>query len=147
MSVSVDLFLFLYFQDDLEYHYVLVLQEAFVGYDQTIANGVGLTSLELVLPKFVPNIIISDSIFSCVATYPMQHPYFSYTHLLDVLSFYSPTFCVIHHRGFNRRPIDFVFYFVWDIVTENTRCLSPFHPSSSYYMTNIFIDLSVTLQY
>jgi hypothetical protein len=54
MSISVNLFLFLYFQDDLEYRCVLVLQEVFVGYDQTIANDVGLTSLELVLPKFVP---------------------------------------------------------------------------------------------
>jgi hypothetical protein len=44
-SVLVDLFLFLYFQDDLEYRCVLVFQEAFVGYDQTIANDVGLASL------------------------------------------------------------------------------------------------------
>jgi hypothetical protein len=49
MSVSVDIFIFLCFQDDLEYHYVLVLQEVFVGYDQTIANSVGLASLVLVL--------------------------------------------------------------------------------------------------
>jgi hypothetical protein len=49
MSVSVDIFLFLCFQDDLEYHYVLVLQEAFVGYYQTITNDVGLASLEYVL--------------------------------------------------------------------------------------------------
>jgi hypothetical protein len=34
MSVSVDLLLFLYFQDDLKYHYVLMLQEISVGYDQ-----------------------------------------------------------------------------------------------------------------
>jgi hypothetical protein len=54
MSVRVDLFLFLYFQDDLEYCCVLVLQEAFVGYDQTIANDVGLASLELVLPQVCP---------------------------------------------------------------------------------------------
>jgi hypothetical protein len=91
MSVSVDSFLFLYFQDDLEYSCVLVLQEAFVGYNQTIANDVELVSLELVLPKFVPNIIISDLIFSCVATYPTQHTHFSYIHLLNVLSFCSPT--------------------------------------------------------
>jgi hypothetical protein len=109
MSVSVDLFLFLYFQDDLEYRCVLVLQEAFVGYDQTITNNFGLASLELVLPKFVPNIIIYDFIFSCVTTYPTQHPHFSYTDLLDVLSFCSPTFCVIHHRWSNRRPVEFVF--------------------------------------
>jgi hypothetical protein len=51
MSVSVDLFLFLYFQDDLEYHCVLVLQESFIRYDQTIANDVRLASLELVLPQ------------------------------------------------------------------------------------------------
>jgi hypothetical protein len=51
MSVSVDLFLFLYFHDDLEYRYVLVLHEAFVGYDQVISNDVGLTYFELVLPQ------------------------------------------------------------------------------------------------
>jgi hypothetical protein len=109
MSVSVDFFLFLYFQDDLKYRCVLVLQETFVGYDQTIANDVGLASLELVLSQFVPNIIISDSIFPCVTNYPTQHPHFSYTHLLDMLSFCSPTFCVIHHRGSNRRPVELVF--------------------------------------
>jgi hypothetical protein len=109
MSVSVDLFLFLYFQDDLEYCCVLVLQEAFVGYDQTIANDVGLASFELMLPKFVPNIIIFYSIFPYVATYPTQHPHFSYTHLLDVLSFCNPTFCVIHHRESNRRPVELAF--------------------------------------
>jgi hypothetical protein len=103
MSVSVDIFLFLYFQDDLKYRCVLVLQEAFVGYDQTIANDVGLASLELVLPQ------ISNSIFSCVVTYPRQHPHFSYTHLLNVLSFCSPTFCVIHHRGSNRRHVELAF--------------------------------------
>jgi hypothetical protein len=54
MSVSVDLFLFLYFQDDLEYRCVLVLQVVFDGYDQTIANDVGLASLELVLPQVYP---------------------------------------------------------------------------------------------
>jgi hypothetical protein len=54
MSVPVDLFIFLYFQDDLEYRCVLVLQEAFVGYDQTIANDIGLASLELVLPQVCP---------------------------------------------------------------------------------------------
>jgi hypothetical protein len=41
MSASVDPCLFLYFQDDLAYHYVLVSQETFVRYDQTIANDVG----------------------------------------------------------------------------------------------------------
>jgi hypothetical protein len=109
MSVSVDLFLFLYFQDDLKYRCVLILQEDFVGYDQTIVNDVGLASLELVLPKFVPNIIIFYSIFPCVATYPTQHPHFSYTHLLDVLSFCSPTFCAIQHRGSNHRPVELIF--------------------------------------
>jgi hypothetical protein len=109
MSVSVDLFFLLYFQDDLEYRCVPVLQEVFVRYDQTIANDVGLASLELVLPKFVPNIIISDSIFPYVITYLTQHPHFSYTHLLDVLSFCSPTFYVIHHRGSNRRPVELAF--------------------------------------
>jgi hypothetical protein len=109
MSVSVDLFLFLYFQDDLEYCCVPVLQVAFVGYDQTIANDVGLASLKLVLPKFVPNVIISDLIFPYVITYPMQHPHFSYTHLMDVLSFCSSTFCVIHHWGSNRRLVELAF--------------------------------------
>jgi hypothetical protein len=109
MSVSSDLFLFLCFQDDLEYHCVLVPQETFVGYDQTIANNVGPASLELVLPKFVSYIIISDSISPCVVTYSTQHPHFSYTHLLDVLSFCSSIFCVIHHRGSNRRPVEHSF--------------------------------------
>jgi hypothetical protein len=35
-------FLFLYFQDDLEYRYILMFQEAFVEYDQTITNDVVL---------------------------------------------------------------------------------------------------------
>jgi hypothetical protein len=109
MSVSVDLFLFLYFQDDLKYRCVLMLQEIFVGYDQTIANDVGVASLELVLPQVVPNIIISDSIFPCVVIYPTQYPHFSYTHLLNVLSFCSPTFCAIQHRRSNHRPVELVF--------------------------------------
>jgi hypothetical protein len=67
MSVSIDLFIFLHFHDDLEYHYVLVPHEAFVGYDKTITNSIGLASLELMLPKFVSYIIISDSISPCVA--------------------------------------------------------------------------------
>jgi hypothetical protein len=49
---SVDLFLFLCFQVNLEYHRVLVPQKAFIGYDQTITNDVGLVFLELVLPQF-----------------------------------------------------------------------------------------------
>jgi hypothetical protein len=109
MSVSVNLFLFLYFQDNLKYRCVLVLQEAFVGYDQTITNDVRLFSLEWCYPKFISNIIISDSIFPCVATYPTQHPHFNYTHLLDVLSFCSPTFCAIHNRGSSRRPVELAF--------------------------------------
>jgi hypothetical protein len=47
MLVSVDICLFLYFWNDLEYHYVLVPQKVFVGYDQTIANDVGPDSLEI----------------------------------------------------------------------------------------------------
>jgi hypothetical protein len=54
MSVSVDLFLFLYFQDNLKYRCVLILQEASVGYDQTITNDVGLASPELELPQVCP---------------------------------------------------------------------------------------------
>jgi hypothetical protein len=109
MSVSVDIFFFLCFHDDLEYHYILMSQETFVGYDQTITNDVGLASLKLVLPKFVPYNIISDSISPCVTTYSTQYPHFSYTHILDVLSFCSPIFCAIHHRGSNHRPVKFVF--------------------------------------
>jgi hypothetical protein len=109
MSVSVDLFIFLCFHDDLEYHCVLVLQEAFVEYDQTIANGVGLLFLNWCYPKFIPNIIISDSIFPCVVIFPTQHPYFSYTHLLNVLSFCNSTLCVIHHRGSNRHFVELIF--------------------------------------
>jgi hypothetical protein len=92
MSVSVDLFLFLYFQDDLEYRCVLVLQEAFVGYDQTIANDVGLASLDfgatpslslissflirsfLVWPHIQRNIRISATlIFSTRCPFVAQH--------------------------------------------------------------------------
>jgi hypothetical protein len=54
ISVSVDFFLFLCFQDDLEYHCVLVSQEPFVGYDQTITNDVGSASFEFVLPQVCP---------------------------------------------------------------------------------------------
>jgi hypothetical protein len=98
--------------------------------------------------KFVPNIIISDLIFPCVATYPTQHPHFSYTYFLNVLSFCSPTFCVIHHRGSNRRLVELPFWFVWDLlITENIICLSLFHPYGFYSMINIFIDLSIILQY
>jgi hypothetical protein len=50
MSVSVNLFLFLCFQIDLEYHCVLISNKTFVGYEQTIINGVGSASLELMLP-------------------------------------------------------------------------------------------------
>jgi hypothetical protein len=42
---------FLCFRDDLKYHYVLVFQEFFIGYDQTITNGVESGSLELILPQ------------------------------------------------------------------------------------------------
>jgi hypothetical protein len=49
ISVLVGLFLFLYFQDDLGYQCVLVSHEAFVGYDQTIANGVWSVSLQFLL--------------------------------------------------------------------------------------------------
>jgi hypothetical protein len=59
--------------------------------------------------KFIPYIIISDLISSCVAAYPTQYLYFSYTHLLDVLSFYNPTLCVIYYRGANRCPVELVF--------------------------------------
>jgi hypothetical protein len=101
MSVSVDFFLFLYFHDDLEYHCLLVTQDIFVGYDQTIANNIELTSLEFVLPKFISYMFVSDLISPCVAVYPTQHLHFNYTQLLNMLSFYNPAFCVIHHRGPN----------------------------------------------
>jgi hypothetical protein len=78
MSVSVDLFLFLYFQDDLEYRCVLVLQETFVGYDKTIANDIGLASLELVLPLVWPHIqhnirISATLIFWTCCPFVAQH--------------------------------------------------------------------------
>jgi hypothetical protein len=38
-----------------------------------------------------------------------KHPYFDYTHLLDVLSFYSPAFYTIHHRRSDCRPVEFTF--------------------------------------
>jgi hypothetical protein len=54
MSVLVDLFLFLCFQNDLKYQYVLVPQKTFIEYDQTIINDAGPTSLELVLSQICP---------------------------------------------------------------------------------------------
>jgi hypothetical protein len=67
MSVSVDIFFLLCFQDDLEYHCVRMPRKAFVGYDQTIANGIGSTSLELVLPQVCPvyNHFLFDLSFCC----------------------------------------------------------------------------------
>jgi hypothetical protein len=109
MSVSVDFFLFLCFQDNLEYHCILMPQETLVKYDQTIATDVGPVSFELVLPKFVPYIITSNSISPYVATYPTQYPHFNYTYILNVLFFYSPTFCTIHHCKPNRRPVELIF--------------------------------------
>jgi hypothetical protein len=54
LSVLVNLFFFLYFQDDLEYRYILMSRKVFVGYDQTITNDVEPTSFELVLPQICP---------------------------------------------------------------------------------------------
>jgi hypothetical protein len=54
MSISIDLLLFLYFQDNLEYHYILMPQETFIGYDQTIINSVEPASLELMLSQVYP---------------------------------------------------------------------------------------------
>jgi hypothetical protein len=83
-----------------------------------------------------------------MTTYPTQHLHFSYTHLLNVLSFYSLTFYAIHQHGFNHHPVEFAFYFIWDIlIAENTKLLSPFYHFSSYFMTNIFINLSITQQH
>jgi hypothetical protein len=52
MSIKVDLFLFLYFQDDLKYHCVLMLQEACLD-----------TSMQLYLALITPqfNMYSSDS--------------------------------------------------------------------------------------
>jgi hypothetical protein len=98
--------------------------------------------------KFVLYIIISDSISPYMISYPTQHLHFVYTHLLDVLSFCSPTFCTIHHHMFNCRPIEFTFLFIWDFfVTKNFICLSSFHPLCFYFIIYIFIDLSITLQH
>jgi hypothetical protein len=65
MSVLVDLFLFLYFHDDLEYRCVLVLQKAFVGYDkttQTVLNYILLNwcypSLSLILSFLIRSFLV-----------------------------------------------------------------------------------------
>jgi hypothetical protein len=65
--------------------------------------------LNLCYPKFITYIIISDLISHCVTTYLTQHPYFIYTHVLDVLSFCNPAFCTIYHRGSNHRYVELVF--------------------------------------
>jgi hypothetical protein len=51
MSVSVNIFLLLYYQDDLEYHCILMSQGVFVGYDQTIAYSIRPAYLELMLSQ------------------------------------------------------------------------------------------------
>jgi Endonuclease/Exonuclease/phosphatase family len=72
---------------------------AFGGYcrrrrETIIENGVEPTFLELALSKFVLYIIISDLISPYVPAYPTQHSYFSYTYLLNVLSFCNLAFAL-----------------------------------------------------
>jgi hypothetical protein len=102
-SVLVNLFIFMYFQDDLECHYILVSQEVFIGYDQTITSGIEPVYLELVIPQVCP--AYHHLISPCVAAYPTQYPYFSYTHLLNVLSFCTSVFYAIYHYKSNYRHV------------------------------------------
>jgi hypothetical protein len=99
---------FLYFQNDLEYHYWCLRKPSL---DMTKPSQMMLNQLFLnwCYAKFVPYIIISDLISPCMATYPTEHPYFGYTHLLNILSFCSPTFCIIHHHIYNRHYVEFTF--------------------------------------
>jgi hypothetical protein len=90
--IILNLYYDIYFQDNLEYHYVPVSQETFVGYDQTITNGIGSASLNWCYPMFVLYIIIFlfdlflyDHISNTTSD-------FSYTHILNVLSFCRSTF-------------------------------------------------------
>jgi hypothetical protein len=58
ISVLVEFFLFLCFQDDWEYNCILLSQETFVGYDQTIANGVGPASFESIYLSRISSFLI-----------------------------------------------------------------------------------------
>ena len=46
-------------------------------------------------PYSFPNNFISDSIPPCVPAKPPQHPHLCYTQLLDMSSFYRPTFSTV----------------------------------------------------
>jgi hypothetical protein len=109
MSVLVDLCIFLYFRDDLEYHYVPVSQKAFVGNDQTITNSVGLAFLKLVLLQIGPvhhylyfELYLYDHISNTTYVFRLHS-------FLNVLFFCSLAFCTIHHRKSNHRPIELYF--------------------------------------
>jgi hypothetical protein len=58
-------------------------------------------------------------------TYPTQYLYFSYTHLLDVLSFCSSVICTIHHCRSNRRPVEFTFSLFETFLSQ--RMLDAYH--------------------
>jgi hypothetical protein len=87
------------------YHYVLVLQEAFIS--------VGLVSFELILPNFelmFPNfvmyIIISDSVFLYMITNFTEHQHFGYSHLLNEDTYSIPfgvqdSYLIFNYNGYN----------------------------------------------
>jgi hypothetical protein len=88
-------------------------------------------------PKFILYIIISDLISPCMVTYPTQYPCFGYIHLLDVLSFYSPTFCTLHHHMSNRHHVEFTFSLFWTFLSQRM-------PNACRYFTNPALILRFT---
>jgi hypothetical protein len=70
-------------------------QKIFFGYDQIIANNVGLSSLEFMIPQVYLIYHHSDSISPYMVAYQMQHMHFDYTYVLNVESFSSPTLYII----------------------------------------------------
>ena len=83
-----------------------------------------------------------DSLETGMPTNPTQHTHLRNTQLLNMSSFSGPTLCTVQQRRSNSRPIELSFQILWyPLVTQNTGCLTPFHPSHFDSMANIFIDI------
>ena len=67
----------------------------YVTHDQTIVGDFLSSSFYRGYAYFSTNILISHLISPRVTTHPMKRAHLCYTHLLGVISLYSPTFCAI----------------------------------------------------
>ena len=63
--------------------------------------------------NFLSNIVISNSISSCLTTHPTQHSHLRYIYFILVLVLHCPTLCSIHHHWYYRCPIKFPFQLEW----------------------------------